>query len=341
MSETGRKWTVATPFHGVPKLSDFRLVEEQVSKSLKPGAILVEALFWTVDPYMRARVTEATESGTQMPGEQVCRVKVSNNESYPEGTLLLAFLGWRTLTVLDDPENLPGLGGMGVRRLPKDLGDVSPSLALGCLGMPGVTAYYGILDRGRIKSGETVLVSGAAGAVGSVVGQIAKIKGCTVIGSAGTKAKCDWLKELGFDHVFNYKETTVDDALKQFAPGGIDCYFDNVGGDFSWHVLKDHIKFCGRVVVCGAISQYNDTEHKEKSTFGSIIYKQLDVLGLIVVAYKDRFPEAITQLAQWLKEGKLKYRETVTEGFDKMPQAFIDLFKGGNTGKAIIKATTK
>lgn len=333
MSGTAKKWTVAKPFVGIPKVDDFKLVEEPVSFSLKPGEIIVEALYLTVDPYMRSR---AMEPGTLMPGEQIGRVKVSRNADYPEGTIVLAYLGWRSLSLVSKPDE-PSFFGQMVRKLP-DFEDLPLSLSLGCLGMPGLTAYFGLLDRGRVKAGETVLVSGAAGAVGSVVGQIAKVKGCTVIGSAGSQAKCDWLKELGFDHVFNYKETTVDEALKKFAPNGIDIHFDNVGGEFSYTVMSNHLKFGARVVVCGAISQYNNTEDKEPSIFKFVIYKQLDVLGVIVVAFKDRFPEALTQLMQWVKEGKLKYRETVTEGFEHMPEAFISLFKGANTGKAVVKA---
>nr|KAG5708747.1 hypothetical protein BaRGS_031901 [Batillaria attramentaria] len=200
-----------------------------------------------------------------------------------------------------------------------------------------MTAYFGLLDRGQPKAGETVLVSGAAGAVGSVVGQIAKIKGCKVIGSAGSKEKCDWLIELGFDHVFNYKETDVQEALKKFAPEGIDLYFDNVGGDFSYSVYENNMKFGGRIVVCGAISQYNDREQKQRTTVGFIIYKQLTILGIIVAAYKDRWSEGVSQMMQWVKEGKIKYRETFTDGFEHMPEAFISLFKGGNIGKAVVR----
>ncbi|KAL8613047.1 hypothetical protein ACOMHN_008816 [Nucella lapillus] len=333
MAQIAKKWTLAKEFIGVPKLDDFTLEEEPVSFNLKPGEIVTEALYLTVDPYMRGFPMKI---GDTVFGEQIARVKVSNNSDYPEGTLVLAYVGWRTLTLVPDP-NEAGFIGTRVRRLP-DLGDsLSCSLCLGCLGMPGLTAYFGLLDRGQAKPGEVVLVSGAAGAVGSVVGQIAKIKGCTVIGSAGSKEKCDWLKDLGFDHVFNYKEMTVDDALKHCAPSGIDIYFDNVGGEFSYTVLQNHMKTEGRVLVCGAISQYNNTEQKERCLYKPIIYKQLNVLGVCVAYFKERFSEGLQQLLIWLKEGKLKYRETVTEGFDRMPQAFISLFQGGNTGKALVK----
>ncbi|XP_076448529.1 prostaglandin reductase 1-like isoform X2 [Babylonia areolata] len=272
--------------------------------------------------------------GDTLFGDQVGRVKVSNNVDFPEGTLVLSFLGWRTLTVLSNPE-APAVFGALVRKLP-DFGDLPPSLALGCVGMPGLTAYFGLLEKGEAKAGDVVLVSAAAGAVGSVVGQIAKIKGCTVIGSAGSKEKCDWLKELGFDHVFNYKETAVDEALKQFAPGGIDLYFDNVAGDFSYAVLQNHMKVRGRVVCCGSISEYN-TGKRGQSVYQKVTNKTLDLRDMAIAKFKNRYSEGMPHLLQWVKEGKLKYRETVMEGIERVPEAFISLFLGGNTGKMVVK----
>ncbi|PVD24197.1 hypothetical protein C0Q70_14667 [Pomacea canaliculata] len=333
MTTIAKKWTLAKQFDGEPKVSDFKLVEEELSTALPPGAILLEALYLTVDPYMRMREYKI---GDTLVGEQIARVKVSNNPNFPEGALVLAFLGWRSHTLVPHPEK-EIVSGLGVRLLP-DFGDLSPSLGIGCLGMPGLTAYFGLLDRGNPKPGETLLVSGAAGAVGSVVGQIGKIKGLKVIGSAGSRDKCEWLKEVGFDHVFNYKERTVDEALKEFAPEGVDLYFDNVGGDFAYDVMKSHMKFGGRIIACGSISQYNDKERIERSTKAFIIYKQLTILGIIVNAYTKRFTEGVTELLQWVKEGKLQYKETITDGFENMPSAFISLFRGGNTGKAVVKA---
>lgn len=335
MSGVAKKWVLAQKFDGEPKTSDFRLEEEQINFSLKPGEILVEALFLTVDPYMRGLIRKAVP-GSQMFGEQVARVKASNNPDYKEGSLVVANIGWRTLTLIPNPEQDSTFGRLA-RPLP-DFGDLSPSQAIGVLGMPGMTAYFGLLDRGQPKAGETVLVSGAAGAVGSIVGQIAKIKGCTVIGSAGSKDKVDWITSLGFDHVLNYKEPNWNELLKQYAPNGVDLYFDNVGGDFSYCVYENHMKFGGRIVVCGAISQYNDKELTQRSTVAFIIYKQLTILGVIVGAYKARWMEGINQMMQWIREGKVKYRETITEGFEKMPEAFISLFRGGNTGKAVVRA---
>ncbi|XP_076448532.1 prostaglandin reductase 1-like [Babylonia areolata] len=331
MSLTAKKWILTKQFAGVPKLENFKLEEEAVSLALKPGEIAIEALYVSVDPYMRIFPLNV---GDTLFGDQIGRVKVSNNADFPEGTLVLSFLGWRTLTVLSNPE-APAVFGPLVRKLP-DFGDLPPSLALGCVGMPGLTAYFGLLERGEAKAGDVVLVSAAAGAVGSVVGQIAKIKGCTVIGSAGSKEKCDWLKELGFDHVFNYKETAVDEALKQFAPGGIDLYFDNVAGDFSFAVLQNHMKVRGRVVCCGAISEYN-TDNTGRSIYLSVIGKMLELRGMSMVEYKNRYSEGMSPLLQWVKEGKLKHRETITEGIERAPEAFISLFRGANTGKIVVK----
>ncbi|PVD24193.1 hypothetical protein C0Q70_14663 [Pomacea canaliculata] len=222
MAVKGKKWILAKLFEEEPKLSDFQIVEEEISTDLKEGEVLVEALYLTVDPYMRGRPYKV---GDTLIGEQVGRIKESKNPSYPKGTLVLAYTGWRTLTLVSNPDEKAVFGTL-VKRLP-DFGDLPPSLGIGCLGMPGLTAYFGLLVQGEVKAEDTVLVNAAAGAVGSVVGQIAKIKGCKVIGSAGSDDKCDWLKEIGFDHVFNYKKRSVDDALKEFAPEGVDLYFDN------------------------------------------------------------------------------------------------------------------
>ncbi|PVD24194.1 hypothetical protein C0Q70_14664 [Pomacea canaliculata] len=310
-----KKWTLARTFHGEPKLSDFQLVEEEISAELQPGEVLVEALYLTVDPYMR--------------------IKLSKNLDYPEGSLVLAYTGWRTHTVVSNPKKKAPFGTL-IKPLP-DLGDLPLSLALGCLGMPGLTAYFGVLDKGQVKCGETVLVNAAAGAVGSVAGQIVKIKGCKVIGSTGTDTKCDWLREIGFDHVFNYKTKRVDDALKEFAPQGVDVYFDNVGGDFSSDVMRNHMKAGGRVVEVGSISEYNDTESKERSISKFVADKHLSIRGMSVSRYVDRYPQALAELLKWIREGKLKYKETITEGFEHMPNAFISLFRGGNIGKAVVR----
>lgn len=244
------------------------------------------------------------------------------------------------------------------------------SLGLGILGMPGNTAYFGFLEICQPKSGETVVVTGAAGAVGSAVGQIAKIKGCTVIGLAGSEEKCRWLREeLGFDHAINYKSADYRLLLTKAAPKGIDCYFDNVGGEISSVIMQLMNKY-GRVSVCGAISAYNDFNESPNLPKGkikglyldsgqcflliikfiyfflmqiatvvqpSIVWNQLKIEGFIVYRWAQRWNEGITQLKQWIDSGKLKYHETITNGFENIPQAFIDMLNGVNTGKAIVK----
>nr|CAH7767876.1 unnamed protein product [Callosobruchus chinensis] len=260
-------------FEGLPKESDFKLVEENVP-ALKDGEFLTEAAYLSVDPYMRAYA-------------------------------------------VDLPTGIPMIGGQVAKN----------------------TAYFGFLELCQPKEGETVVVSGAAGAVGSIVGQIAKIKGCKVIGIAGSEEKGRWLvDELGFDHFINYKTQDIKAELKKLAPKGVDCYFDNVGGETTNNVMVNMNLF-GRISMCGAISGYNGAPGKSSSIVQfPIVQKQLKVEGFIVTRWANRWMEGIDQLAKWIKEGKLKYRETVTDGFENMPKAFIDMLKGGNTGKAVVKA---
>lgn len=245
-------------------------------------------------------------------------------------------LGCRTHTVFNPndvsdhikPYILPSFG-----KLPLSLG-------LGHLGVTGLTAYFGFLDICAPKKGEVVVVSGAAGAVGSVVGQIAKIKGCKVIGIAGSDAKCTWLsKDLGFDHVINYKTESVAESLKKIAPDGIDCFFDNVGGDISSTVFAQ-MRELGRISVCGSISLYN-LPFTEWPTvplmLPLLIGKQMKIQGFLVNQFWDKWFDGIDQLQRWTNEGKLKYKETVTNGFENIPHALIDLLNGKNVGKSVVK----
>lgn len=265
------------------------------------------------------------------------RVLESKNAKVPVGAYVVGPFGWRTHTVYNPEKSTDAIKPY----ILPPIGDLPLSLSLGDLGMPGNTAYFGFLEICQPKEGETVVVTGAAGAVGSLVGQLAKLKGCKVVGFAGSDEKCDWLvKELGFDHVINYKKGNLAEELKKAAPDGVDCYFDNVGGEISnavLHQMRDH----GRIAVCGAISVYN----KSISEWPKVpvpevffIMKQLSMKGFIVWAYADRWMEGITQLTQWIQGGKVKYHETVTEGFANMPQAFIDMLQGKNFGKAIVKS---
>ncbi|XP_036363117.1 prostaglandin reductase 1-like isoform X2 [Octopus sinensis] len=267
-----------------------------------------------------------------MMGEQVARVIASKNPKFPEGTHVMAHFGWKSHTLVKDVSVL--------RKVP-DIEDLPLSLTLGSLGMPGLTAYFGFLEKSQPKSGETVLVNTAAGAVGSIVGQIAKIKGCKVVAFAGTEEKCSWLKnELGFDQVFNYKNIDLDKVLSSSVPDGIDCYFDNVGGHFS-SVVLNHMNTQGRVCICGCLSEYNvpaENTLKGPYPFKRILFKELSIFGFIVWKCMQRADEGRKQLLEWIKSGKLIYKETITEGFENMPKAFLGLFEGSNVGKAIVKA---
>jgi prostaglandin reductase 1 len=328
-----KKYVFEKQFVGLPKATDLKLVEEELPP-LKDGEFLSEAVYLSVDPYMRAYAPRLT-LGTTFIGSQVAKVTESKNPKFPVGKYIVGEFGWRTHTI-SNGQPLPN--GVPVAWLVPDLEGLPQSLPLGVLGMPGNTAYFGFLELCKPKAGETVAVSGAAGAVGSLVGQIAKIKGCKVIGIAGSDEKGKWLvDELKFDKFLNYKDQDFDKKLAAAAPNGIDCYFDNVGGELSTKILNKMNLF-GRISVCGAISGYNDASAARASPVQpALVFKQLKMEGFIVHRWLDRWLEGIQQNKQWVKEGKLKYKETVTEGFDKMFDAFVDMLQGGNTGKAIVK----
>lgn len=332
-----KRFSLVRHFEGLPTKDNFKL-EDQELPELQDDEILVEALYFSVDPYMRPYVARLLKPGDTMIGGQVGKVIASKDKEYPVGEMLMTYSGWRTLTILN-PKKMVGKDMMqSIFRLP-NMGNLSPSLGLGAIGMPGNTAYFGFLELCQPKPGDVVVVSGAAGAVGSLVGQIAKIKGCYVIGYAGTDDKVKWLvDELGFDRAYNYKTVDWASSLKEAAPNGVDCYFDNVGGLFSTAV-RDHMKLFGRISVCGSISTYNDqTPTMAPACEGAFVFKQLKMEGFLVQRWLNRWMEGLTQMTQWIQEGKIKARETHTDGFTKMPEAFIDMLTGGNTGKAIIKA---
>ncbi|KAK7872299.1 hypothetical protein R5R35_002756 [Gryllus longicercus] len=336
-----KKFILVRHFDGEPKPTDFKLVTEELP-ALKDGEVLAEAEFLSVDPYMRVYVLRGPAGGT-MIGTQVARVLESKSPEWKAGDRLVGNFGWRSHTVFNPSALAAGDPASRVQKLP-DLGGLSPSLGLGVLGMPGNTAYFGFLEICQPKEGETVVVSGAAGAVGSLVGQIAKIKGCRVVGFAGSDDKVKWLKEkLGFDGAFNYKTKNINEALKEGAPKGVDCYFDNVGGDLSAAVLN-HMNHRGRISVCGSISAYNDdlvnssNYPKAAVVQPALVFKELLMEGFLVWRWGDRWMEGIQQNLEWIKAGKLKFEETITEGFDNMPAAFIGMLKGENTGKAVVKA---
>nr|CAI5853594.1 unnamed protein product [Callosobruchus analis] len=318
-------------FDNFPKATDFRLVEEEL-EPIKDGEFLTEAVYLSVDPYMRAYAPRL-KTGKTFLGSQVARILESKHKKFPVGKYVVGEFGWRTHTI-SNGKPLPN--GVPQAWVIPDFGDLPISLALGVLGMPGNTAYFGFLELCQPKKGEMVFVTGAAGAVGSLVGQIAKIKGCKVVGIAGSDEKGKWLTDgLGFDHFINYKSNDLVKKIRECAPNGIDCYFDNVGGEISSKIMFNMNTF-GRISVCGAISGYNQNKPPKVVQY-PITMNQLKMEGFIVHRWLDRWFEGIEQNRKWIQEGKLKYRETVTHGFENMFRAFADMLKGGNIGKALVK----
>ncbi|XP_063825701.1 prostaglandin reductase 1-like [Ostrinia nubilalis] len=333
-----KKYTVVTPFVGQPKESDFQIVEEELP-ALQENEFLAEAAYFSVDPYQRVKLGAIYPC--DMIGGQVAKVTESRNPDYPVGAWVMGHFGWRTHTVVN-PENSKFSNQKPyLYRLP-DFGELPVSLGLGVCGRVGNTAYFGLTSICNPKAGETVAISGAAGAVGSHVGQIAKILGCRVVGFAGSDEKCEWLvKELGFDAASNYKTDNIQQFLKENAPNGVDCYFDNVGGEISSMVLSQMNNY-GRVAVCGAIASYNETDpEKRKATIIQpfVVGKQLKIEGFQVNRFADQTMEGIKQNLQWVKEGKLKYREHTYDGFEAAVEAFLGLFTGMNTGKSLVKVS--
>ncbi|KAM9834994.1 prostaglandin reductase 1-like isoform 1-T1 [Syngnathus typhle] len=323
-----KTWSLSKYFQGFPKESDFQLKEEELPEP-KDGQVLLEALFLSVDPYMRPFSRVRMKEGDVMIGTQVAKVVQSKNAAFPVGAHVVGRGGWRTHTVSDGSDLIPVM--------PDWPRDVSLSLALGIVGMPGLTALYGIEEVLELKSGETLLVNAAAGAVGSVAGQIAKMKGCKVVASAGSDAKVAFLKELGFDEAFNYKTAaSLEEALRKAAPDGYHCFFENVGGPFS-SVAMSQMKDFGRIAVCGSISTYNDTEAQTGPyPQMTMIVKQLKMEGFMQSRWEPKHPESLRRLMAWLKEGKLQSHEHVTKGFENMPAAFMGMLRGENIGKAIV-----
>jgi hypothetical protein len=321
---------VARP-RGFPDEDLFEVAETPIPDPAE-GQLLVRNAYFSVDPYMRPRMNDARSYvppfalGEPMTGGAVGRVAVSRNERYAEGDWVVHSLGWREWALAD---------GSGMRKI--DPASAPVSTSLGVLGMPGFTAYYGLFELGQPKEEETVFVSGAAGAVGSAVGQMAKIAGCRVVGSAGSAAKLVCLRELGFDAAFDYHERSVREGLAEAAPAGIDVYFDNVGGEHleaAIGALHTH----GRVVACGSISRYNDVGPSPgPRNMSMVVTKRLRIQGYIIGDHYDRFPEFLARAQEWLRDGRLQYRETVVEGIDNAPRAFQGLLRGDNVGKMLVK----
>jgi NADPH-dependent curcumin reductase CurA len=333
-----RRIVLANRPQGEPTPADFRL-EEAPIPALQEGELLMQTVFLSLDPYMRSRMSEgpsyaaATGLNEVMVGGTVSRVVASRNPQFKEGDMVLSYSGWQEYQV----SNGSGLNKLDPR-IPR------PSYALGVLGMPGITAYVGTLDIGQPKEGETLVVAAATGAVGSVVGQIAKIKGLRAVGIAGGKEKCDYaVKELGFDACIDHRDANMASLLKDACPKGVDVYFENVGGAV-WEAVLPLLNVHARVPLCGLIAQYNATgpqpgPDRSSQLLGMLLIRQIKVQGFIISSYYNRFPAFITDMSQWLQAGKMKYREDITRGLENAPQAFMGLFKGSNFGKLLVQVS--
>ena len=327
-----RQIILASRPSGWPAEDNFALTEAD-RPDLADGQIRVRNLFMSVDPYMRGRMNDVKSYvppfrlGEPLEGGAIGTVTESRSPDLAQGDLVLHMLGWREEAVLPARHAQKVVPAEGL----------SPSAYLGVLGMPTLTAYVGVLDIATLKPGEVVFVSGAAGAVGSMAGQIAKLKGAgRVIGSAGTDEKVRWLREVGFDAAFNYRAGAVLDQLREAAPDGIDVYFDNVGADLdaALVMLNNH----GRVAMCGAIAHYNATEPPPgPSNLGLVVSKRLTLRGFIIIDHQHRTPDMIADVSGWLREGKITHAETIVDGLDHAPGAFIDLLRGANTGKMLVR----
>lgn len=338
MTEQNRRIVLASRPVGAPVDSNFRLEHTEVP-SIKDGEMLLRSVYLSLDPYMRGRMSDAKSYADPvniddvMVGATVCQVEKSNHQDFPVGEWVLAYTGWQDYGV----SNGEGLIKLG--QTPSH-----PSYALGIMGMPGFTAYMGLLDIGQPKAGDTLVVAAATGAVGATVGQIGKLKGCRVIGVAGGAEKCRYaIEELGFDDCINHKADDFAQQLANACENGIDVYFENVGGKV-FDAVMPLLNTGARIPVCGLISQYNATSLPEgpdrmSSLVATLLIKRIKMQGFIIFDdYAHRYPEFAQQMTQWLSEGKIKYREHLVDGLENAPEAFKGLLEGKNFGKLVIQA---
>jgi hypothetical protein len=320
---------------GEPKASDFR-IEEYALPAPGEGQVLLRTIWLSLDPYMRGRMSDGPSYAAPVPvggvmeGGTVCEVIASNNPGFAKGDIVLARAGWQTNAVSD---------GKGLTKIDPKLGPIST--AVGVLGMPGMTAYTGLLDIGKPQPNETVVVAAASGAVGSAVGQIAKIKGARAVGIAGGKDKCDYVKrELGFDDCIDHRDPNLAAKLKDACPKGIDVYFENVGGAVFEAVFPLLNPFA-RIPVCGLIAHYSDTEAVvpkwASAMMRNVLTKRLTIRGFIVSDFAARHGDFLRDMSGWVREGKIRYRESVTVGLETAPDAFMGLLKGANFGKQLVR----
>ena len=316
---------------GMPKPTDFDLVESPLP-SPKDGEVLCRTIYLSLDPYMRGRISGAksyaasVEPGQVIVGGTVGEVLESRHSALAKGDVVLGYDGWQSHAVSK---------GGGLRKL--DPKQAPVSTALGVLGMPGMTAYVGLLDIGQPKPGETVVVSAASGAVGSAVGQIAKIKGARAVGVAGSQDKCDYVvRELGFDACVNYRKGDLPASLKQACPNGVDVYFENVGGDVLRAVMQ-LLNQNARIPLCGMISEYNASESTPGPNLRPLLFNRALIKGFIVSDHMARMGDFVKDCSGWVRDGRLKYREDVVVGLEKAPEAFIGLLQGRNFGKLLVR----
>lgn len=328
-----RQFVLASRPFGLPSSENFRIEKFTLDK-LKDNEVLLKSWYISVDPYMRGRMNNVKSYAASFEVDQpirggiVAKVIESKSKLILAGETVFGMLPWATYCI----EKAENLRKVDVQKAP-------PGYYLGVLGMPGLTAYFGMMDIGKPEKGESVVVSGAAGAVGIVAGQIAKLQGSRVIGIAGSDEKCRLLKEqFGYDEAINYKTSkSIRKEIAAFCPEGVDVYFDNVGGEITDAVIAN-LNFHSRIALCGQISQYNNPKLSEGPTIlPMLLTRSVRLQGFIVSNYSDRFGEALDQLARWVNDGKIKYTETVIDGFDKLPDAFLGLFSGKNQGKMLIK----
>ncbi len=332
-SQVNRQITLASRPVGLPKITDFHLVYSRLPSPAQ-GEVLFRSIYLSLDPWMRWRMNEvgtghpSTPLGEMMAGGAVARVVASRDPEFQPGDNVEGMLGWREYGVAQ---------GRDLRKIEAGSAPISANLSV--LGIPGLTAYFGLLDITDPQPGETVLVSGAAGAVGMLVGQIAKIHGCRVVGVAASDAKCVWLRdELGFDAAFSLDSgLDLDERIEELCPDGVDVYFDNVGGAVSDAALRQ-INSRARIAVCGQASQSNlEAPEVEPRWFGWLEVKEAKVEGFQISAYAARFAEGLAQLAAWLRVGKIKYWEEVAQGIESAPQAFIGMLQGRSQGKQLVQ----
>jgi NADPH-dependent curcumin reductase CurA len=330
MSTNTRVLLAARP-EGWPTEATFR-IEEAPVPAPRDGEMLVRMLWLSLDPYMRGRMNagrsyaKAVEVGEVMMGAAVGEVVESKHSGFARGDFVLGAFGWQEWAVSD---------GAGIMKVQS--GRVPLSAYLGAVGMPGVTAYFGLYDIGAPKAGETVVVTAAAGAVGGVVGQLAKIRGCRAVGIAGGQEKCDYaVRELGFDACLDYKAGDLDAWLAAATPKGVDVLFENVGGPIMDLVLR-RLNAFARVPLCGLVSQYNETAPYGVKSFASLLVNRVKLQGFIIAEHMDRWPEALGKLGGWVAEGKIKGRETIAHGMRSAPSAFLGMLRGENIGKQLVK----